>query len=120
MTHAAAVARFAISGEEDRSALRYPIRARVAFSWVDSRGNRREQSAWSRDLSARGVYVFSPVLPEIGSKLSLSIYFPPFSSYALPVEMRVAGQVVRINGSAGDAGESGFAVANERVQLCES
>ena len=120
MSQADGIAQFLACPRENRHAVRYPLRAKVSFTWVDRRGVRREQSAWSRNLSPRGAYIQSLILPEVGSRLTLTLYLPPSDGRALPIEMLIEGRVVRTAGCMSASGDGGFALSNERVSVCQS
>lgn len=103
--------------ENRRSALRYGLRAEVAFSWNSDNGTKQEGRGCTRDISPGGAYVLSPVLPPQGQSVRMSIYLPMFPGEPQAPCIAVRGRVLRAErGNATHA--NGFSVRNERVTLC--
>jgi hypothetical protein len=51
---------------ERRTALRYPLRLPVVFSWQDENGRIQGCDGYSRDLGSRGIYVYAEQVPPLG------------------------------------------------------
>jgi hypothetical protein len=59
-----------------REAVRYPVRASVLFSWEEERGIHLEGTGVTRDMSTKGVFVYSMVLPPKNAQVDMEVAFP--------------------------------------------
>jgi len=85
----------------------------VVFSWKDSQANRQEQVGLTRDLSARGAFVFATPPPPLDAHIKLSGFLTP-GGKVLPAQMFGEGNVVRVEPAPGRP-LAGFALAGGRI-----
>ena len=97
-----------------RLAVRYELRARVEFCWVDDKGISRHGVGHTRDVSTRGTYILGAAPPKGTSvAMNMEIQFSPTISSILRVETE--GRVVRVDRPGNDGLCAGFSVQNDRV-----
>ncbi|MGA3166779.1 MAG: PilZ domain-containing protein [Terriglobia bacterium] len=92
---------------------RYRLRVPVMFFWKDARDTQHEGIGLTRDISVRGVFVFttSPLPLDANIKLKALL---PLGGQVLPVRIFGQGQVVRVEPAPGSL-PAGFAVAGGRI-----
>ena len=100
-----------------REAVRYPVRASVLFSWEEERGIHLEGTGVTRDMSTKGVFVYSMVLPPENASVNMEVAFPPLRQNAPPVRIHVRGRIVRTESNTVDPVQGGFAVTSESTIL---
>ncbi len=104
-------------GVENRKAVRYPLSANVVFTWEEERGIHQKAEGITRDISLKGVFVYSVVSPPEKAPIRMEVDLPPLREGASPVHIHVQGRVVRIERDVSDPVHSGFAVASESTIL---
>jgi hypothetical protein len=92
---------------------RYRLEVPVVFSWKDRQANRHEQVGLTRDLSARGAFVFAATSPPLDAHIILNGFLTP-GGQVLPAQMLGEGNVVRVEPAPGNA-LAGFALAGGRI-----
>lgn len=103
--------------ENRRCSVRYSLRADVVVHWVGQNGSAHQSRGYTRDIGTGGAYVFAPEFPPSGQVVQISIHLPMFGGETRIPCVNVKGRVLRIDKTQ-LAGESGFAVRNERVAVC--
>ena len=105
---------------EARTAIRFPLRATVTFSWRDHEGTIHDGNGESRDISEQGVFVLSNSCPPVGSRVTVRILLeePPEVTRAL--RMQVNGHVLRIDEGSAGAACNGFAIVSDETILREN
>jgi len=85
---------------------RYRMSVAVTFCWDPGDGVLREGSGTTLDISSRGAFVITDLVPRAGGRLELEVHLKPTGRESRFVCFRGEGKVVRTtkNGS-----ESGFA-----------
>jgi hypothetical protein len=81
----------------------------VIFSWKDAQAKRQEQVGLTRDLSAKGAFVFAATSPPLDARVILKGLLMP-GGQVLPAQMIGEGKVVRAESALGNA-LAGFALA---------
>ena len=61
---------------ERRTALRYPLRLPVVFSWQDDVGRVHGCDGYCRDLGSRGIYVTAQLVPPLGASVEMNVFLP--------------------------------------------
>ena len=102
---------------ERRGATRYPLRLKVIFSWKDLDGTVRGSEGESRDINGRGIFVYSDLMPDIGSSVEMDVFLPQTAPPRRPAELHAEGRVVRIDPAVSLSMASGFAAMNHTVLL---
>jgi len=100
---------------ELRVALRYALSADVLLSW-EEHGAHAKGKGVTRDMSIRGLFVYSRVLPPEKVPIRLEVVFPPLQGDA-PIRIKVRGQVVRVEKEPTEPSHNGFAVSSESTSL---
>jgi PilZ domain len=104
---------------ERRTALRYPLRLPVVFSWQDERGRVQGSDGYCRDLGSRGIYVHSGLVPPLGVSVEMNVFLPRPEHSSRPSEIHAIGRVVRSEQAASEQG-CGFATMNHTTLLRET
>ena len=105
---------------ERRTALRYPLRLPVVFSWQDESGRLQGCDGYSRDLGSRGIYVQAQVAPPLGVSVEMNVFLPRPEHSARPSEIHAIGRVVRSERDGSTAKGCGFAAMNHTTLLREA
>jgi hypothetical protein len=105
---------------ERRTALRYPLRLPVVFSWQDEHGRTQGCDGYSRDLGSRGIYVQAELVPPLGVSVEMNVFLPRPEYSARPSEIHAIGRVVRSERQAAGGPGCGFAAMNHTTQLRET
>ena len=100
-----------------REAVRYPVRASVLFSWDEERGVHLEGTGVTRDMSIKGVFVYSMVLPPKNASVDMEVTIPALREDAPPVRIDVRGRIVRTESNTVDPAHAGFAITSESTIL---
>jgi hypothetical protein len=105
---------------ERRTALRYPLRLPVVFSWQDEGGHIQGCDGYSRDLGSRGIYVYAEQVPPLGVSVEMNVFLPRPEHSSRPSEIHAVGRVVRSERQGTSTrGGNGFAAMNHTTLLRE-
>jgi len=102
---------------ERRGATRYPLQLAVRFSWKDMTGALHGSVGQSRDLNGRGIFVYSDLIPPIGSSVEMNVLLPHLAPTKRPAELHAEGRVVRVERGDSATHGTGFATMNHTVTL---
>ncbi len=80
-----------VTSLERRGATRFEMRLPLTL-----RVNQTEIPAFTKDVSARGVFFFLESQPSVGSQLEFDITFPPEITLSTSLRVRCRGSVVRV------------------------
>jgi hypothetical protein len=105
---------------ERRTALRYPLRLPVVFSWQDETGRVQGCDGHCRDLGSRGIYVQAELVPPLGVSVEMNVFLPRPEHSARPSEIHAIGRVVRSEQYSNNAENCGFATMNHTTRLRET
>ena len=105
---------------ERRTALRYPLRLPVVFSWQDEDGRIQGCDGYSRDLGSRGIYVYAELVPPLGVSVEMNVFLPRPEHSSRPSEIHAIGRVVRSERQGSPARGNGFAAMNHTTLLRET
>ena len=98
-----------------RLAVRYELRARVEFCWMDEKGVSRHGLGRTRDISTKGAYIVGAVRPPKGTLVAMNIVIPLSGAAPRVLRVQTEGQVVRVEPGGGHRDAGGFSVENQRV-----
>ena len=87
------------------------------FFWKDARHTPHEGVGLTRDMSVRGVFVFTTSPPPLESEVELRAFLPPGRSAVPPLRIHGQGRVVRVDAAHGGEPRAGFALAGRRFVL---
>ena len=79
-----------------RESVRFHIRLPVIFRWNDEQGGSQQNGGFTRDISARGLFVYSPIPPPSGVTVKLEVMLPPLEESGHGVRLQSEGRVLRI------------------------
>jgi hypothetical protein len=105
---------------ERRTALRYPLRLPVVFSWQDDSGRVHGCDGYCRDLGSRGIYVTAQLVPPLGVSVEMNVFLPRPGHSTRPSEIHAIGRVVRSERQAPASEIPGFAAMNHTTRLRET
>jgi hypothetical protein len=105
---------------ERRTALRYPLRLPVVFSWQDDSGRVHGCDGYCRDLGSRGIYVTAQLVPPLGVSVEMNVFLPRPGHSTRPSEIHAIGRVVRSEQKAPASEHPGFAAMNHTTRLREA
>ena len=105
---------------ERRTALRYPLRLPVVFSWQDDAGHVHGCDGYCRDLGSRGIYVQADLVPPLGVSVEMNVFLPRPEHSVRPSEIHAIGRVVRSEHGAATTSGCGFAAMNHTTRLRET
>ena len=105
---------------ERRTALRYPLRLPVVFSWQDEAGRVHGCDGYCRDLGSRGIYVQAELVPPLGVSVEMNVFLPRPEYSARPSEIHAIGRVVRSEHRVPATETCGFAAMNHTTRLRET
>lgn len=108
------------SGVSDRrTALRYPLRLPVVFSWQDEAGRNQGGDGYCRDLGSRGMYIHSDQTPPLGVAIEMDVFLPRLENSVRASEIHAIGRVVRAD-NPNPIQARGFAAMNHTTTLRET
>jgi PilZ domain len=93
-----------------RSAVRFPIRASVVFTWQGAGGPLRGEGV-TRDISRTGVYVHTPTSPPLAVPVQMEIFLPPMEPQGKAMKVLSEGPVIRVEQASANEAQGGFAVS---------
>jgi hypothetical protein len=102
---------------ESRRETRYPLSATVVFFWKDEDGIAQRAEGITRDMSTRGVFIYSAILPASGAPIELDVRLAPGSRTAETLHIHIRGKVVRFEEHREDPAHSGFAVLGKSTVI---
>ena len=105
---------------ERRTALRYPLRLPVVFSWQDDAGRVHGCDGYCRDLGSRGIYVTAQLVPPLGASVEMNVFLPRPGHSTRPSEIHAIGRVIRSEQKTPVSELPGFAAMNHTTRLRET
>jgi hypothetical protein len=81
---------------QQRASVRFQLRLPVIFRWNDEQGGRQQNGGFTRDISTRGLFVYSPIPPPSGVTVELEVMLPPLEESGHGVRLQSEGRVLRI------------------------
>ena len=107
---------------EARASVRYRFGTPAIFSWEGQSGGHLKGEGTTRDISIGGTYIVSPTCPPTDSLVKVEIFLTSRNACGRSVTIVTVARVLRVEHSANDRGQSGFAVAStsKGFELLES
>lgn len=93
-------------GPEKRSIRRFPLDLPISVRFLDN--GRREVTGRTRDVSARGVFMYLETEIRVGAPIEFVMILPAEITLSDPIRVRCSGSVLRVE-KTGD--QQGVAVA---------
>jgi len=103
---------------EKRATRRFALRLPVSVTYTDN--GRREKSAQTRDVSARGICFYLDEAISTGSPIEFTLTLPPEITLTEAIRVRCRGKVVRVDGSGSIGKMAVAAVIDEYEFLSEA
>jgi hypothetical protein len=79
-----------------RESVRFHLRLPVIFRWNDEHGGRQNNGGFTRDISKKGLFVYSPIPPSPGVTVEIEVMLPPLEESGHGVRLQSEGRVLRI------------------------
>lgn len=102
---------------ERRSMRRFDMRLPASIRLTDTNGE--EWLTETQNVSARGLFFYSTQTLDPGTRLEVTLTFPPHITFAESIRVRFTARVVRVE-PAGLAGRAGIAAAIEEYEFLRS
>jgi len=104
------------SSLERREQTRYGVRAIVKFEWTEN-GVSQQGQGISRDISPKGMFIYSSVSPPAKADLRVDVSFREEASVSTNLQMRAMGLVIRVESPVALGAGQGFAILNRSYHL---
>ena|ERR1700730_8958841 len=101
---------------EHREHTRYPVRALVDFEWMEEGVLRRGQGL-TRDISSKGMFIYSDSTPPTKADLRVRVSFVPSARTLTKVQLRANSLVLRVEPPSRPGASRGFAILNRNYEL---
>jgi hypothetical protein len=101
---------------ERREQTRYGVQALVNFEWIDE-GILRKGQGITRDISPKGLFIYSDVKPPVKADLLVDVRFERVFSKAKNLKMGARGLVIRVEAETRSGSVEGFAILNRSYEL---
>jgi hypothetical protein len=102
---------------ERRKYRRFNLQVQVQFNWKDHNGVRCIGTGTTRDISTKGMYVYSDALPPPDAELRTVFSFPAPPMAEDGVEMTTKARVVRLDAAGPGKTGAGFALMSRSIAL---
>ncbi len=102
---------------ERRDQIRLGVRALVKFEWFDGKGTRHREQGFTRDISSKGMFIFSDSLPPAKADLQVDIFFGSITGAEPNLELSANVLVIRLEPATNPGMSGGFAVLNRSYSL---
>jgi hypothetical protein len=104
---------------ERREQTRYRVRALVDFNWLDKKGLRRQGRGLTRDISTRGMFIYSSSQPPAKADVEVEVFFRSVTEAVKNIRMKAESLVIRVESAMTAGTDHGFAILNRSFRLRE-
>jgi PilZ domain len=105
---------------EHRHHARYRLCMPVLFRWNDTAGKRIKGDGVSRDISIRGMYVWSETQPPHDAVVGLELFLTGVrANTEPPLRVETEARVMRVEEGRGKNNSGGFALTCEHLNLID-
>jgi PilZ domain len=101
---------------ERREQTRYGVRALVDFEWID-KGVPHHGRGHTRDISAKGMFIYSDSEPPAKADLQVEVSFRPPTEALRKLQLSARSLVLRVESAASRNEVRGFAILNRSYKL---
>ena len=98
---------------EMRGAVRYAVQAPAFFTWSDLKSRVHRGEGLTRDVSSRGLYVWSEEGPPAGVVVDVEVLLPRFHEKTPGLRIEGRGRVTRVDSRLEKTPQIGFGVSSE-------
>jgi len=102
---------------ERREQTRYGLHAAVDFEWKDAEGVAHRGQGQTRDISTKGIFIYSDSQPPTKADLHLDVSFSSVAGAFTDLAMKVDALVIRVEPASSPGMHLGFAVLNRSCKL---
>src|ERR1017187_6717004 len=99
---------------ELRKRVRYRLGTKVEFTWKNPEGHQLKGVGVTRDISLRGVFIFTSLCPAVNTTVRLNVFLPPSQKGGTGTRIVAGGMVRRIDNPLEGDYLSGFAVTSNK------
>jgi len=101
---------------ERREHTRYAVRALVDFEWM-AEGVLRQGRGFTKDISSKGMFVYSDSEPPSIADLQVEVYFRSAAEGITTLQLRATALVIRVELATSPGAYHGFAILNKSYKL---
>ena len=105
------------NGLEQREKIRFGVRALAKFEWFDGQGARHREQGYTRDISSKGLFIFSYTLPPAKVDLQINVFLGDMPGAEQNLELNAKALVIRSEPATNPGSYGGFAVLNRSYSL---
>lgn len=102
---------------ERREQIRFGLRALVNFEWFDREHVRHLGQGLTRDISAKGLFIFSEDPPPAKADIQAEVYFGFIEGMDTNLRLSAKALVLRVEPTAKSGSSGGFAILNKSYTL---
>jgi hypothetical protein len=99
--------------------MRFDVRALANFEWLDGEGVRHWGQGLTRDISAKGLFIFSTSQPPTQADLQVEVFFGSIVGADTNLQLCAEALVLRVESTSEIGAYSGFALLNRRYKLAD-
>jgi PilZ domain len=104
--------------DQRRKNIRFPLKASVVYSWVDATGSKRQGQGQTVNISERGAFIASPLLPPEGTTIELRFFLRAISTdHPKAIEFLMKATVIRVESEDVGSVGNGFAVEAQVAEM---
>jgi hypothetical protein len=103
---------------ERREQIRFGFHAVVDFEWLDEEGVRQQGRGVTRDISLKGLFVYSVSPPPAKADLQVEVFFATVPGADTNLQLRTKALVLREEPATRRGERHGFALLNRSCKVC--
>ena len=103
---------------ERREQIRFGVHALVDFEWLDGEGVRQEGRGLTRDISPKGLFIYSDSQPLAKADLQVEVFFASVTGANTNLQLRTKALVLRGEPATRHGERHGFALLNRSCKVC--
>ena len=102
---------------ERREQIRFGVHAAVDFEWLDEEGVRQQGRGLTRDISPKGLFIYSDSQPPAKADLQVEVFVASINGANTNLRLRTRALVLRGEPDMERGGRRGFAVLNRSCKV---
>jgi hypothetical protein len=102
---------------ERREQIRFGVHAVVDFEWLDGEGVRQQGRGLTRDISPKGLFIYSDSQPPAKADLQVEVFFASVTGANTNLQLRTKALVLRGEPATRQGERHGFALLNRSCKL---
>jgi hypothetical protein len=103
---------------ERREQIRFGIHAVVDFEWLDGEGVRQQGQGLTRDISSKGLFIYSDFQPPAKADLQVEVFFDSVTGANTNLQLRIKALLLRGEPATRQGERHGFALLNRSCKVC--